>query len=296
MTNSFSKNARKYTHEAMLQEANGRVDCRGEVCDRRAMASDGTMLNAPADSQRILSAEQVEAFYHDEFVNDQVRDFAEMARTSAGDGVVVDVGGGCGFFAGALQQRHGLRTRVIDLDPGSIEACERAGVEAMRGDALDPPVTGNERVACFNLILHHLVGGSESATRALQVKALRAWVGRAERVFVNEYIYQSNVRNLSGRLIFEITSSKILSFAGRQVARIIPSFRANTFGVGVRFRAHDEWRKLFAEAGFRVADTRLGEAEHVSAPLRLLLIDTIRRDSFLLEPIGSRTEKAGASV
>jgi hypothetical protein len=139
-------------------------------------------------------------------------------------------------------------------------------------------------VACFNLILHHLVGDSEAATRALQRRALERWRGQARFVFVNEYIYESFVGQLSGWLIYQITSSRVLSWLGRQVARLVPAFRANTFGVGVRFRAHDEWKRVFAEAGYDIAGEITGADEHVSPPLRLLLIRTIRRDSFLLHP------------
>src|SRR3546814_13793629 len=74
-------------------------------------------------------------------------------------------------------------------------------------------------------------------------------------------------------------SSKILSFIGRQVSRVLPSLRANTFGIGVRFRSHKEWRQLFAEAGFHVLDMRTGRNERISPPLRGLLIKAIRRES-----------------
>jgi hypothetical protein len=233
-------------------------------------------------TQAKLSAEQIQAFYHDEFVNDQIRDFREMVGNS-GDGLVVDVGGGCGFFAKGLTQLAGYRTRVIDMDPQSVAICHQSGVDARVGDALAPEIAGDERVICFNLILHHLVGDSERETRALQLKALRAWREQPVRLFVNEYIYQSLLGQVSPRLIYEITSSRILSFLGRQAARVVPAFRANTFGVGVRFRSHEQWLELFAEAGFRVASTRIGAPERISPPLRTLLIKTIRRDSFLLE-------------
>src|SRR3546814_14279285 len=59
------------------------------------------------------------------------------------------------------------------------------------------------------------------------------------------------------------------------------SLRANTFGMGVRFRSHKEWRQLFAEAGFHVLDMRTGRNERISPPLRGLLIKAIRRDSFV---------------
>lgn len=233
--------------------------------------------------QKQLAADQIEAFYHDEFVEDQVRDFAALAPDVRPDGVVVDMGGGCGFFAGRLAEKLAHRTRVVDMDPASVEACRRAGVEAVEGDALNPVVAGDEDIVCFNLILHHLVAGDETGTRALQIAALRAWRGHARAVIVNEYIYQSYIGYLSGRLIYAITGSALLSWLGQQVARVIPAFRANTFGVGVRFRAHEEWLALFREAGFRVVDKRIGRPEPVAPPLRLLMIRTIRRDSFRLE-------------
>tara|TARA_R110002124_G_scaffold55108_2_gene156051 strand:+ start:14520 stop:15251 length:732 start_codon:yes stop_codon:yes gene_type:complete len=235
-------------------------------------------------SQRRLSTDQVEAFHHDEFVTDQVADFRALVPEVPADRVVVDVGGGCGFFARALTDDQGVRTRVVDMDPASIDAARQIGVEAEIGDALAPSFRGDEEGACFNLILHHLIGADEKATRALQVKALRAWRGRARYVFVNEYIYQSYLARLSGRLIYEITANPVLSAICRQVARVLPAFKANTFGVGVRFRSHEEWLELFAEAGFDARAVRIGAPEPISKVLHVLLIRTIRRDSFRLEP------------
>lgn len=70
-----------------------------------------------AINQRRLSTEQVEAFHHDEFVTDQVADFGALVPDVARGRVIVDVGGGCGFFALALAEDQGLRTRVIDTPP-----------------------------------------------------------------------------------------------------------------------------------------------------------------------------------
>lgn len=235
-------------------------------------------------NQTKLSAEQVQAFYHDEFVNDQVRDFLDLVGPM-GDELVVDIGGGCGFFAHQLSQTGGYPTRVLDMDPTSIASCHELGLDARIDDALAPEVAGDEKIVCFNLILHHLVGTNERETRTLQLKAMRAWQGRGVRVFVNEYIYQSIVGQVSPRLIYEVTASRVLSRIGLLVSKFIPSFRANTFGVGVRFRSHEQWLGMFAEAGFRVADKRIGQAEPISLPRRTLLIKTIRRDSFLLESL-----------
>jgi hypothetical protein len=74
----------------------------------------------------------------------------------------------------------------------------------------------------------------------------------------------------------------------RVVDRDAASLQVNTFGVGVRFRAHDEWGRLFAAAGYAVKSSVVGDDERVSPVLRLLLIRHIRRDSFLLEPLAMR--------
>lgn len=235
-------------------------------------------------TQTKLTDAQIEEFLHDEFVADQVRDFRELVPVEGG-GTVVDMGGGCGFFAKALASETGLPTRVIDSDRRSVELCRSLGVEAREGDALAPVPDGDEQVVCFNLILHHLVGADEPTTRALQKRALAAWRDRETPVFVNEYIYQSFVGRVSARLIYEVTSSAFLSAIARAASRIVPALRANTFGTGVRFRSHEEWRELFAEAGYRVVGDRIGQAETIALPWRLLLIREIRRDSFLLKPV-----------
>lgn len=241
-------------------------------------------MNDQGTMQRTLSPEQIEAFYHGEFVDDQVRNFIELASDIPAHSLIVDVGGGCGFFAKRLSEQAGLHTCVIDSDPQSIANCVTAGIEARLDDALSPRILGNENMVCFNLILHHLVGGSEADTVKLQRRALEIWRDQVKALFVNEYIYESYLGNLSGWLIFQITSSRVLSVLGRAIAWIVPAFRANTFGIGVRFRAHHEWIKLFDAAGLSTLDCRIGEEEEVALPLRLLLIKSIRRDSYLLQP------------
>lgn len=235
--------------------------------------------------QRVLSDKQLEEFYHDNFVDEQIHDFLQLVGPSPSPkgGVVVDMGGGVGFFARRLAAVATWPVRVVDADGKSVEACGRAGVPAVVGDALAPTVVGDEDTVCFNLILHHLVGGSEPNTRRLQSRALAVWLRKARRVFVNEYIYDSYFGTFSGWLIFQITNSRLLSTLARIVGRVVPGLRANTLGVGVRFRAHDEWVRLFREAGYDVKSSTRGDEEPVFPPLRLLAIKSIRRDSFLLE-------------
>jgi hypothetical protein len=114
---------------------------------------------------------------------------------------------------------------------------------------------------------------------------LANWHQKDLLIFVNEYIYESFfLNNISGWLIYQITSSTILSKIGYFVSKFMPSLQANTFGVGVRFRSHSEWVKLFNSLGFDVIATSLGKQEGISLPRRMLLIKNCRRDSFVLRP------------
>lgn len=235
--------------------------------------------------QKVLSAEQIEAFYHDEFVEDQARHFVSLFGQTSDYKKVTDMGGGCGFFARRLKSQTDYAVRVIDTDIASVAACEKAGVDAALGDALHPQMAGTEDVVTFNLILHHLVSRSEKETVALQTKALAVWAAHTRAVFVNEYIYESYIGNLSGWLIFMITKSPILSWIGRIGAAVMPSLKANTFGVGVRFRSTQEWLRVFEAAGYVVKSKIVGSEEPVSLPRRLLAIKHIRRDSYRLEPV-----------
>jgi hypothetical protein len=233
--------------------------------------------------QKKLNQAQVAAFYHDEFVRQQVDHFKKIALHAVRAGeVVVDIGGGCGFFACAIKKELNFFTRVIDMDSASVKSALSQGVEAMVGDALQPDKKNDEALVCFNLILHHLVATSENETLALQVRAISNWRQSGAKVFVNEYIYESWFGDLSGWLIYQITKSKFLSKVGLIVSKVIPSLKANTFGVGVRFRSRSEWRKIFDNSGFAVEAEIEGEEEFISLPRRLLLIKNIRRDSFLL--------------
>lgn len=196
---------------------------------------------------------------------------------------VVDIGGGCGYFCKAIEDSYHVAARVIDADPVSVDSARSLGVAADVGDALRPAVRPNDGIACFNLILHHLVGGSERDTLSMQIRAITAWRDSNARVFVNEYIYESWFADISGMIIYRITKSKILSSLGRFVSRLVPSLKANTFGVGVRFRSCSEWRTIFERAGFEIIGYAKGDREYVSPARRLLLISEIRRDSFLLK-------------
>lgn len=235
--------------------------------------------------QKKLSKSQIEAFY--QYGNDiQVENFIQLVPQSltGSQNVVVDIGGGCGHFASALRKCIEAKVRVIDTDFVSVNKCIEKGIEAAVDDALKPDIKGDENVVCFNLMLHHLVGNDECANLHMQRQALIAWINQAKAIFVTEYIYDSYVGNVSGRLIYSITSSKMLSAIASLVSRFVPSLRANTLGVGVRFRARVEWIKMFEDIGFRVVSSVRGGEKGVSPARRLLLIRSCREDSFLLQP------------
>ena len=68
--------------------------------------------------QRTLKPSQLENFYHDQFVSQQVEHFRSIALSEIDiTKFVVDVGGGCGYFSIALQKQLGLKLRLIDMDP-----------------------------------------------------------------------------------------------------------------------------------------------------------------------------------
>lgn len=234
--------------------------------------------------QKKLSDSQISSFYHDEFVEKQITDFYALLQ-----GVleyydnIVDVGGGCGYFAEALQQQSNCKVKVLDTDQQSVSLCRDKGLRAFVCDAIHPFIEDQDSIICFNLILHHLVGKSEYETLKLQSTALSAWRDEAEFVFVNEYIYESFFfENISGWLIYLVTNNGFLSRIGGIIGRLIPSLNANTFGVGVRFRSQSEWLKIFRSIGYEVVNKLEGPSEYISLARRLLLIKSCRRDSFLL--------------
>jgi len=111
-------------------------------------------------TQKTVSQDQITAFYHDLFVKNQVDDFIALSGFSVTSSLdnIVDIGGGCGFFAKALQNRIHQKVRVLDSDRQSIDFCKQEGIEATYGDALKPNVVGDEAIVCFNLILYSLGG------------------------------------------------------------------------------------------------------------------------------------------
>jgi len=219
-------------------------------------------------SQKKLAESQLAEFNHGGFVPDQIRAFLELTRhpdidaVRAGDGLVLDVGGGHGLFASALQEGGHEMVRVVDTDAAAILSCVGKGIDAIRGDVLSEDMRESGQYICFNMILHHLVGKGERDNRSLQKAALGKWRGRFRYIFINEYVYESPVIDgLSTWLIWTVTSSRVLSVVAKALSTFIPSLRANTFGVGVRFRSLRGWRQLFGECELKEIGYRPGQPE-----------------------------------
>mgnify|MGYP001166758468 CR=1 FL=1 len=238
--------------------------------------------------QKTLEQHQIDEFNTDVFAKKQATHFETLtanARSNNSIKTVVDMGGGNGYFATELSGME-IFVRIIDSDKKSIQNCKNLNniyIDAHIGNALSPDIKGDEDIVCFNLILHHLIGATEKETRELQKKTIRLWRDRVQYIFINEYIYDSFVGYFSGRLIYEITKNKFLSMISKIVTHVIPSFRANTFGVGVRFRAHKEWCDIFEECGFEIVSKIYAEPDYTAPVLRILFIREVRTDSFLLK-------------
>lgn len=236
--------------------------------------------------QQLLNADSIKAFYHDDFVADQVCDFIEFVPKC---GLLVDIGGGVGHFAHAIVTGNVASVRVIDSDPESIAKCHEVGLDAVADNAITTRAADQADVISFNLILHHLVGSGFAETENLQTLALinQRSSSTERRIFVNEYIYESAFyEEFGASFIFFVTSSKLLSIIGKFVARAAPSLQANTFGVGVQFHSVNEWRKIFENAGWKIVQHKRGKEETISIPRRIVfLLKSCRRDSFLLAPI-----------
>lgn len=245
------------------------------------------MINAEKKiQQNILGKNQLNEFYVDHFAEEQLIDFFELTGEIIEKiKVAVDVGGGCGYFARRLAEKIPVRVRVLDSDKVSIDAClklKNNNIEAQQDDALQPTIIGDEDIVCFNLILHHLITNNEKTTNEIQKKAVNVWSDSAKFIFINEYCYDSYFFDFSAKIIFLITKNKFLSFFCKLISVFIPSLKANTFGVGVRFRSHDDWLNLFGESNYHVLRKKYGRNEDVSFARRFLLIKNIRKDSFLL--------------
>lgn len=207
---------------------------------------------------KTLDDDQLQAF-DTEYVTDALW-AAFSARVAEdfpeGDFRFIDLGGGTGRFADRVLEAFPKSTGIV-LDNGKLlldrnaphprKELVLAGVEAA-------PLAekGPFDLVCFNWVLHHLVDDGYSATRRAVDGALgaacRALTPRG-RISIFENLYDGVwIDALPGRLIYEVTSSKLLAPLAR-------SQGANTAGVGVCFRSREGWLQVLREGGLEVRAT-----------------------------------------
>src|ERR1017187_6687189 len=128
-------------------------------------------MDIPSSPQQaVLNRDQLDAFDFDGFVESQYLALRMLVSENniyldAND-YIVDIGGGRGYFAKRISALHS-RVRVYETDPKSIDHCYSIGIEARLVDAVRPEIMGDEKIICFNLILHHLIGSTDTETRRI---------------------------------------------------------------------------------------------------------------------------------
>lgn len=218
-----------------------------------------------------------------------------LTRKFAGRSLkALDVGGGNGAFADKLLSLPFIReVTVVDREPTLLgrnkphprKQLLNASFETMQ-------LEGPYDLIVMNWLLHHLVGPTYSQSRANIAAALRSTqriLAPGGAIFVYENMYDDWLnRNVSSFLIYQATSSKLLSPITRRLG-------ANTAGVGVCFNSARAWRSIFSEAGLEiVADGHDPEGWNISLARRTaFLLRSVRCAYFFLrstsERLSSRT-------
>jgi ubiquinone/menaquinone biosynthesis C-methylase UbiE len=203
---------------------------------------------------RELDTDQIKAF-DVEYV-DVDRWAAVQAQIDAdfpdGDFSILDIGGGNGAFVDKVLA-HYPRARGTVLDNSEHllsrnRPNERKSLLLKSAEDLASVEGSYDLVSC-NWVLHHLVDSSYGKTREHQLTALREMrrlLTPRGRISIFENNYAGFVHNnLPGRIIYAVTSSKILAGFARRMG-------ANTAGVGVCFLSKDQWLVTLGRADLRV--------------------------------------------
>ena len=222
--------------------------------------------------QRILKRKALDAFDTNEGVAEQIAHFKlcyEYNRDSKF--TLLDIGGGGGYFISALQREYpNMRATILDLDNLAIEKAASNGLNGIVGSVLNPPSQLTSQkfdVICFNLVLHHIIATKDSDTRKLQSLALfnaRAISSVGGSIFIHEICYEGRFfSGSSSAIIFHILTNALLSKMTLFISKYVPSLKANTLGVGVRYRAYDAWVKLIKLSGYNIAqECKSGKEGH----------------------------------
>lgn len=243
-------------------------------------------------TQRVLPKSAIDEFDTPEGVAEQIQHFKNLLGIDPSVVFsILDVGGGTGFFVSALKSEfRNVDATILDLDQASVTKSVRKGLNSIHGSIVAPPRDLMSRrfdVISFNLVLHHIIAETDSSTVALQQQALRqarVLLKDGGRIFVHEICFEGRFfADLSGLLIYRITSSHHLEKVLRFTGTIFSALKANTVGVGVRFRPLIGWEEIARSVGLEALNTCEGGPEgHSLLRKALLLIKEVRRRSLLL--------------
>ena len=204
-----------------------------------------------------LDDDQLEGFDW-EFIDSEKRQaiFTQINRDfPSGEFSFIDIGGGNGSFTdrvlNAFPKSKGL---VIDNSEMLLSKNEpRAGKSVLceSVENLENVLTEKYDIVFFNLILHHLVGDSYSASRQFQRKELEQAIRVLDdrgRISVFENVYDGSViDSVPSHMIFNLTVSKPLK-------KLVSKLGANTAGVGVCFLSKRQWEAELSGVGLQVTN------------------------------------------
>lgn len=213
-------------------------------------------------SERRLDKQQLEYFRRDETVP-RATEYKRLVKLICGFVEsrpslvrIADLGGGDGrILDGCLDALPNAKGVLLDVAQEMVDANRsREDKQVLRGDLADVDAVLPEEmsfdVVLLNVVLHHCIADSVSATRALQQRVLEQAAARLRpggTLLVLEQIHQSPVfPEFASWLIFVLTRSKL-------VARVVKSLGANTAGVGVLFFSERRLLRLFRDAGLSVS-------------------------------------------
>ena len=189
----------------------------------------------------------------------------------------VDLGGGNGLFADRIfdhyPQANGL---VLDNSQTLLKLNKPHPNKAIVHDSaenIDQILNGQQIDIIFmHFVLHHFVTDNYQGTREMQrniisnaanILSSGGFIGIFESIYDGRFI-----DNLPGWLIYNLTSSKAISFLIRLAG-------ANTAGCGVCFLSKKEWDKEILSSGCEVVDYSKFNVRMFSNRLYTIMVRTI---------------------
>lgn len=206
------------------------------------------------------------SYKSDQLANDQLASFDQEYTTNErwervklcidhdfndGNFSFVDVGGGNGLFADRVLANYPQSQGTV-LDSSELllsKNTKNTRKKIIRADALDLVNFGNYDIIFCNWVLHHLVktGSYTQTTKNLEIffDSSRKVLSSRGRLSIFEIDYNGFIDDLPGKSIFHLTSSKF-------IAPLTSKLGANTAGVGVCFRSHNEWVRKIEKSGYKI--------------------------------------------